>query len=176
LAKSVPSHWSASSLAVLLVSCNVRLIVVSSHTLVAPLNCCFLFCCMSGFTPGARELFKHENHLALYQLPSGEKAKESAPRRLHHFTKRQPPISHLISLFVRDSTTSTALFFCPTSCLSLAVCLVTDLCLLNSLQIMCRCSPTARPTSSWKPARISGTARTSIRCLALIGQRHYLKD
>lgn len=132
---------------------------------------------MSGFTPGARELFKHENHLALYQLPSGEKAKESAPRRLHHFTKRQPPISHLISLFVRDSTTSMAnfFFFCSTSCLFLVVCLVTDLCPLNSLQIMYRCSPTARPTSSWKPARISGMERTYIRCLALIGQRHQLK-
>lgn len=59
-----------------------------------------------GFTPGARELFKQENHLALYQLPSGEKAKEYTSRHLHCFTKRQPPISHLISLFVRDSSSS----------------------------------------------------------------------
>ncbi|KPP72939.1 hypothetical protein Z043_108016 [Scleropages formosus] len=60
----------------------------------------------AGFTPGARELFKQENHLTLYQLPSGEKAKETAPRRLHNLSKRQPPISHLISLLVRDSTTN----------------------------------------------------------------------
>ncbi|KAA8581048.1 hypothetical protein FQN60_002629, partial [Etheostoma spectabile] len=58
------------------------------------------------FTPGARELFKQENHLALYQLPSGEKTKEFTSRRLHYFTKRQPPISHLISLFVRDSSSN----------------------------------------------------------------------
>lgn len=62
--------------------------------------------CVSGFTPGARELFKQENHLALYQLPSGEKTKELSSRRLHYFIKRQPPISHLISLFVRDSSSS----------------------------------------------------------------------
>uniref|UniRef100_A0A673M652 Transmembrane protein 94-like n=1 Tax=Sinocyclocheilus rhinocerous TaxID=307959 RepID=A0A673M652_9TELE len=79
------------------------------HGAVLPVHVPWGLCELSrliGFTPGARELFKHENHLALYQLPSGEKAKESAPRRLHHFTKRQPPISHLISLFVRDSTTN----------------------------------------------------------------------
>uniref|UniRef100_A0A3Q4NAW6 Transmembrane protein 94 n=1 Tax=Neolamprologus brichardi TaxID=32507 RepID=A0A3Q4NAW6_NEOBR len=65
------------------------------------------FClCLSGFTPGARELFKQENHLTLYQLPSGEKTKEFTSHRLHYFTKRQPPISHLISLFVRDSSSS----------------------------------------------------------------------
>lgn len=68
---------------------------------------------MSGFTPGARELFKHENHLALYQIPSRENAKECAPRRIQHFTKRQPPISHLISLFVRESTTSMAQLIGP---------------------------------------------------------------
>ncbi|XP_040885345.1 transmembrane protein 94-like [Toxotes jaculatrix] len=59
-----------------------------------------------GFTPGARELFKQENHLALYQLPSGEKTKELTSRHLHYFTKRQPPMSHLISLFVRDSSSN----------------------------------------------------------------------
>uniref|UniRef100_A0A3Q4IG62 Transmembrane protein 94 n=1 Tax=Neolamprologus brichardi TaxID=32507 RepID=A0A3Q4IG62_NEOBR len=58
------------------------------------------------FTPGARELFKQENHLTLYQLPSGEKTKEFTSHRLHYFTKRQPPISHLISLFVRDSSSN----------------------------------------------------------------------
>ncbi|KAG7491704.1 hypothetical protein MATL_G00006910 [Megalops atlanticus] len=80
-----------------------------SHGTVLPVHVPWGLCELSrliGFTPGARELFKQENHLALYQLPSGEKAKESAPRRAHHFTKRQPPISHLISLFVRDSTTN----------------------------------------------------------------------
>lgn len=71
----------------------------------------------TGFTPGARELFKQENHLALYQLPSGEKAKESAQRRPHHVTKRQPPISHLVSLFVRDRTTGERLLL-PSACLS----------------------------------------------------------
>uniref|UniRef100_A0A8C1FZG7 Transmembrane protein 94 n=1 Tax=Cyprinus carpio TaxID=7962 RepID=A0A8C1FZG7_CYPCA len=79
------------------------------HGAVLPVHVPWGLCELSrliGFTPGARELFKHENHLALYQLPSGENAKESAPRRVHHFTKRQPPISHLISLFVRDSTTN----------------------------------------------------------------------
>uniref|UniRef100_A0A8C1QLY2 Transmembrane protein 94 n=1 Tax=Cyprinus carpio TaxID=7962 RepID=A0A8C1QLY2_CYPCA len=82
------------------------------HGAVLPVHVPWGLCELSrliGFTPGARELFKHENHLSLYQLPSGEKTKESVPRRLHHFTKRQPPISHLISLFVRDSTTSTML-------------------------------------------------------------------
>uniref|UniRef100_A0A8C1ZI07 Transmembrane protein 94 n=1 Tax=Cyprinus carpio TaxID=7962 RepID=A0A8C1ZI07_CYPCA len=79
------------------------------HGAVLPVHVPWGLCELSrliGFTPGARELFKHENHLSLYQLPSGEKTKESVPRRLHHFTKRQPPISHLISLFVRDSTTN----------------------------------------------------------------------
>lgn len=70
------------------------------------MNCACVCAYMLGFTPGARELFKQENHLALYQLPSGEKTKEFASRRLHCFTKRQPPMSHLISLFVRDSSSS----------------------------------------------------------------------
>ncbi|XP_059893653.1 transmembrane protein 94 isoform X3 [Gadus macrocephalus] len=60
-----------------------------------------------GFTPGARELFKQENHLAMYQMPSAEKMCDSAPRRpTNHFTKRQPPISHIMSLFVRDSSSN----------------------------------------------------------------------
>ncbi|XP_036398079.1 transmembrane protein 94 isoform X2 [Megalops cyprinoides] len=86
-----------------------NLALQESHGTVLPVHVPWGLCELSrliGFTPGARELFKQENHLALYQLPSGEKAKESAPRRAHHFTKRQPPISHLISLFVRDSTTN----------------------------------------------------------------------
>uniref|UniRef100_A0A8C4ZWX8 Transmembrane protein 94 n=1 Tax=Gadus morhua TaxID=8049 RepID=A0A8C4ZWX8_GADMO len=60
-----------------------------------------------GFTPGARELFKQENHLAMYQMPSAEKMCDPAPRRpTNHFTKRQPPISHIMSLFVRDSSSN----------------------------------------------------------------------
>ncbi|XP_051969183.1 transmembrane protein 94-like isoform X2 [Xyrauchen texanus] len=85
-----------------------NLVLQECHGTVLPVHIPWGLCELSrliGFTPGARELFKHENHLTLYQLPSGEQAKESAPRRVHHFTKRQPPISHLISLFVRDSTT-----------------------------------------------------------------------
>uniref|UniRef100_A0A668ATW1 Transmembrane protein 94 n=1 Tax=Myripristis murdjan TaxID=586833 RepID=A0A668ATW1_9TELE len=86
-----------------------NLALQESHGTVLPVYVPWGLCELSrliGFTPGARELFKQENHLALYQLPSGEKAKESASRRLHHFNKRQPPISHLISLFVRDSSSN----------------------------------------------------------------------
>ncbi|XP_036428331.1 transmembrane protein 94 isoform X1 [Colossoma macropomum] len=86
-----------------------NLALQESHGAVLPVHVPWGLCELSrliGFTPGARELFKQENHLALYQLPCGEKARESAPRRPHHFTKRQPPISHLISLLVRDSTTN----------------------------------------------------------------------
>uniref|UniRef100_A0A4W3GK90 Transmembrane protein 94 n=1 Tax=Callorhinchus milii TaxID=7868 RepID=A0A4W3GK90_CALMI len=59
-----------------------------------------------GFTPGAKELFKQENHLTMYQLPTVEVVKEIVPRRLSYVTKRRPPLSHLISLFVRDTLTS----------------------------------------------------------------------
>ncbi|XP_041938514.1 transmembrane protein 94 isoform X1 [Alosa sapidissima] len=86
-----------------------NLALQESHGAVLPLHVPWGLCELSrliGFTPGARELFKQENHLALYQLPSGEKNQESAPRRSHHFNKRQPPINHLISLLVRDSTTN----------------------------------------------------------------------
>ncbi|XP_066521040.1 transmembrane protein 94 isoform X2 [Hoplias malabaricus] len=86
-----------------------NLALQESHGAVLPVQVPWGLCELSrliGFTPGARELFKQENHLALYQLPCGEKTRESAPRRLNHFTKRQPPISHLISLLVRDSTTN----------------------------------------------------------------------
>lgn len=75
------------------------------------MRCESLSCGCPGFTPGARELFRQENHLALYQLPSGEKTKEFTSRRLHYITKRQPPISHLISLFVRDSSSSESTLF-----------------------------------------------------------------
>lgn len=86
-----------------------NLALQESHGTVLPVYVPWGLCELSrliGFTPGARELFKQENHLALYQLPSGEKTKEFASRRLHYFTKRQPPISHLISLFVRDSSSN----------------------------------------------------------------------
>uniref|UniRef100_A0A3B4ZJ83 Transmembrane protein 94 n=1 Tax=Stegastes partitus TaxID=144197 RepID=A0A3B4ZJ83_9TELE len=86
-----------------------NLALQESHGTVLPVYVPWGLCELSrliGFTPGARELFKQENHLALYQLPTGEKTKEFTSRRLHYFTKRQPPISHLISLFVRDSSSS----------------------------------------------------------------------
>ncbi|XP_069373457.1 transmembrane protein 94 isoform X3 [Paralichthys olivaceus] len=84
-----------------------NLALQESHGTVLPVYVPWGLCELSrliGFTPGARELFKQENHLALYQLPTGEKTKEFTSRHLHYFTKRQPPISHLISLFVRDSS------------------------------------------------------------------------
>uniref|UniRef100_UPI00398F64F0 transmembrane protein 94 isoform X5 n=1 Tax=Pristiophorus japonicus TaxID=55135 RepID=UPI00398F64F0 len=59
-----------------------------------------------GFTPGAKELFKQENHLTMYQLPTAEMVKEPVPRRLLYVTKRRPPLSHMISLFVRDTMTN----------------------------------------------------------------------
>ncbi|KAK1907013.1 Transmembrane protein 94, partial [Dissostichus eleginoides] len=86
-----------------------NLALQESHGSVLPVCVPWGLCELSrliGFTPGARELFRQENHLALYQLPSGEKNKEISSRRLHYFTKRQPPISHLISLFVRDSSSN----------------------------------------------------------------------
>ncbi|KAK2821061.1 hypothetical protein Q5P01_024020 [Channa striata] len=86
-----------------------NLALQESHGTVLPVYVPWGLCELSrliGFTPGARELFKQENHLALYQLPSREKTKEFTSRRLHYFTKRQPPISHLISLFVRDSSSN----------------------------------------------------------------------
>ncbi|XP_072311637.1 transmembrane protein 94 isoform X2 [Eucyclogobius newberryi] len=86
-----------------------NLALQESNGTVQPVNVPWGLCELSrliGFTPGARELFKQENHLALYQLPSGEKTKELSSRRLHYFIKRQPPLSHLISLFVRDSSSN----------------------------------------------------------------------
>ncbi|XP_033841235.1 transmembrane protein 94 isoform X1 [Periophthalmus magnuspinnatus] len=86
-----------------------NLALQESHGTVQPVCVPWGLCELSrliGFTPGARELFKQENHLALYQLPSGEKTKELASRRLHYFIKRHPPLSHLISLFVRDSSSN----------------------------------------------------------------------
>lgn len=86
-----------------------NLALQESQGAVLPLHVPWGLCELSrliGFTPGARELFKQENHLALYQLPTGDKAQESVASRSHGFNKRQPPISHLISLLVRDSTTN----------------------------------------------------------------------
>ncbi|XP_062858998.1 transmembrane protein 94 isoform X2 [Trichomycterus rosablanca] len=91
-----------------------NLALQESHGAVLPVNVPWGLCELSrliGFTPGARELFKQKNHLALYQLPCGENARELFPRRLHHIIKRQPPISHLISLLVRDNTTNNVQMF-----------------------------------------------------------------
>ncbi|CAL8284244.1 unnamed protein product [Merluccius merluccius] len=81
-----------------------------SHGAVRPVHVPWGLCELSrliGFTPGARELFKQENHLAMYQMPSAEKMCDSAPRRPPNLvTKRQPPLSHLMSLFVRDSSSN----------------------------------------------------------------------
>lgn len=63
----------------------------------------------SGFTPGAKELFKQENYLALYRLPSDDMVKETLLGKLSFITKRRPPLSHMISLFVKDTTTSKAI-------------------------------------------------------------------
>lgn len=60
----------------------------------------------TGFTPGAKELFKQENHLALYRLPSAETVKETSLGRPSCVTKRRPPLSHMISLFIKDTATS----------------------------------------------------------------------
>lgn len=63
---------------------------------------------VSGFTPGAKDLFKQENYLALYRLPSDEMVKETILGKLSSITKRRPPLSHMINLFVKDTTTSKA--------------------------------------------------------------------
>ncbi|XP_019731271.1 transmembrane protein 94 isoform X2 [Hippocampus comes] len=84
-----------------------NLALQESHGSVQPVCVPWGLCELSrliGFTPGAREMFEQESHLALYQLPTGELTKDVPSRRLHYITKRQPPISHLISLFVRDSS------------------------------------------------------------------------
>ncbi|XP_038160448.1 transmembrane protein 94 isoform X1 [Cyprinodon tularosa] len=86
-----------------------NLALQESHGSVLPVYVPWGLCELSrliGFTPGARELFQQENHLTLYQLPSRETTKELASRRLPYFTKRQPPISHLMSLCVRDSSSN----------------------------------------------------------------------
>ncbi|XP_049614468.1 endoplasmic reticulum magnesium-transporting P-type ATPase [Syngnathus scovelli] len=84
-----------------------NLALQESHGSVQPVYVPWGLCELSrliGFTPGAREMFEQESHLALYQLPTGDMPKDVPSHRLHYFTKRQPPISHMISLFVRDSS------------------------------------------------------------------------
>ncbi|XP_072501781.1 transmembrane protein 94 isoform X3 [Notamacropus eugenii] len=88
--------------------CNIAL--QESHSAVLPVHVPWGLCELArliGFTPGAKELFKQENHLALYRLPSPEMVKETALGKLSRVTKRRPPLSHMISLFIKDTTTST---------------------------------------------------------------------
>uniref|UniRef100_A0A5F8GF47 Transmembrane protein 94 n=1 Tax=Monodelphis domestica TaxID=13616 RepID=A0A5F8GF47_MONDO len=88
--------------------CNIAL--QESHSAVLPVHVPWGLCELArliGFTPGAKELFKQENHLALYRLPSAEMVKETALGKLSRVTKRRPPLSHMISLFIKDMTTST---------------------------------------------------------------------
>ncbi|XP_063097706.1 transmembrane protein 94 isoform X10 [Cavia porcellus] len=88
--------------------CNIAL--QESHSAVLPVHVPWGLCELArliGFTPGAKELFKQENHLALYRLPSAETMKETSLGRPSCVTKRRPPLSHMISLFIKDTTTST---------------------------------------------------------------------
>ncbi|EMP23802.1 hypothetical protein UY3_19244 [Chelonia mydas] len=88
--------------------CNIAL--QETHNAVLPVHVPWGLCEFArliGFTPGAKELFKQENHLALYRLPTDEMVKETVLGKLSSITKRRPPLSHMISLFVKDTTTST---------------------------------------------------------------------
>ncbi|EHB10775.1 hypothetical protein GW7_04468 [Heterocephalus glaber] len=88
--------------------CNIAL--QESHSAVLPVHVPWGLCELArliGFTPGAKELFKQENHLALYRLPSAETMKETSLGRPSCVTKRRPPLSHMISLFIKDTATST---------------------------------------------------------------------
>ncbi|KAH0629482.1 hypothetical protein JD844_011572 [Phrynosoma platyrhinos] len=88
--------------------CNIAL--QETHNAVLPVHVPWGLCELArliGFTPGAKELFKQENYLALYRLPSDEMVKEVMVGKLSFITKRRPPLSHMISLFVKDTTTST---------------------------------------------------------------------
>lgn len=49
--------------------------------------------------------------MALYRLPSDEMVKETILGKLSSITKRRPPLSHMINLFVKDTTTSKAASF-----------------------------------------------------------------
>ncbi|XP_044309887.1 transmembrane protein 94 isoform X1 [Varanus komodoensis] len=88
--------------------CNIAL--QETHNAVLPVHVPWGLCELArliGFTPGAKELFKQENYLALYRLPSDEVVKEVMLGKLSLVTKRRPPLSHMICLFVKDTTTST---------------------------------------------------------------------
>ncbi|XP_044155943.1 transmembrane protein 94 isoform X1 [Bufo gargarizans] len=60
-----------------------------------------------GFTPGAKDLFKLQNHVALYHFPSEEPVKEALLSKLPAGAKRTPALSQMVCLFVRDVTTNT---------------------------------------------------------------------
>ncbi|KAJ6660318.1 hypothetical protein lerEdw1_017741 [Lerista edwardsae] len=88
--------------------CNIAL--QETHNAVLPVHVPWGLCELArliGFTPGAKELFKQENYLALHRLPSDEMVKEMLLGKLSFVTKRRPPLSHMICLFVKDTTTST---------------------------------------------------------------------
>uniref|UniRef100_A0A3B3XGH2 Cation-transporting P-type ATPase C-terminal domain-containing protein n=1 Tax=Poecilia mexicana TaxID=48701 RepID=A0A3B3XGH2_9TELE len=126
-----------------------NLALQESHGSVLPVYVPWGLCELSrliGFTPGARELFKQENHLTLYQLPTREKTKEFTSRRLPSFTKRQPPISHLMSLCVRDSSSSKS-------------CMV---CVLRQVCFWSYCS-----AFSYKPMQVSLSGQLNGKCVEL---------
>ncbi|XP_029456392.1 transmembrane protein 94 isoform X2 [Rhinatrema bivittatum] len=88
--------------------CNIAL--QETHSAVMPVHVPWGLCELArliGFTPGAKELFKQENYLVFYRLPSDEMVKETIVGKLSSITKRKPPLSHMVSLFVKDATTST---------------------------------------------------------------------
>ncbi|XP_053938904.1 transmembrane protein 94 isoform X2 [Cuculus canorus] len=92
--------------------CNIAL--QETHNAVLPVHVPWGLCELArliGFTPGAKDLFKQENYLALYRLPSDEMVKETILGKLSSITKRRPPLSHMINLFVKDTTTSTEQMF-----------------------------------------------------------------
>nr|XP_033817348.1 transmembrane protein 94 isoform X2 [Geotrypetes seraphini] len=88
--------------------CNIAL--QETHNTVMPVHVPWGLCDLArliGFTPGAKDLFMQENHLVFYRLPSDEMVKETLGGKLSCATKRKPPLSHMISLFVKDNTTCT---------------------------------------------------------------------
>ncbi|XP_069056247.1 transmembrane protein 94 isoform X2 [Pleurodeles waltl] len=88
--------------------CNIAL--QETHSAVLPVHVPWGLCELArliGFTPGAKELFQQENHLAMYLLPSDEMVKETILGKLSSVAKRRPPLSHMISLFIRDTISST---------------------------------------------------------------------
>nr|XP_013799559.1 PREDICTED: uncharacterized protein KIAA0195 homolog [Apteryx mantelli mantelli] len=92
--------------------CNIAL--QETHNAVLPVHVPWGLCELArliGFMPGAKDLFKQENYLALYRLPSDEVVKETILGKLSSITKRRPPLSHMINLFVKDTNTSTEQMF-----------------------------------------------------------------